>query len=465
MDCDCMIHELVNQLLIFYPEFDREHMKIEQTEFAENWYEVFIHEEELLTITLNDEGALEDFSVNEEYFPGNQMFAKEVILQKAISLIDTLITVDRESFHLSSMIDFDSFWFIEFAKKDPYLHLELPNSGVSIYINKNGLITSANFETEKIGIEKPEPKISVDDARTLFLENLMLKPIIMKIDDDYIGGDDCYHFVYYVMDNVMVIEMDGTLQTIETYGGTHPIYENILPSKQTYDHLYQAIGIPAHFTKVYEEDELEQWSPGARADFEAGDELEIEYDQQKNVSHIHFITDSEKVTTVENEKTALEKAIAFLTFQFQDAATRFRLVKEDHALLYYEEDEEEASNIYAYHFNFQQFERGIPVATEYLSITVDAESLMITHYQANETHRLDFSELDLTRSFPEGLAKQAYADKLTIEKSWSKEIDEDPIIYKLTYTTAFPETIGAMRAIDAKTGKTWFIDASYMDEF
>lgn len=460
-----MIQSTINKLLSFYPEFNRENIKIQQTEYDENCYEVSEKGEVFLSMTFTESGMLEDFTIDKEYFPGNQTFAKEFILQKAISLIDTLVTVDRKSFHLSSMINFDSFWFIEFAKKDPYLHLELPNSGASIYINKSGLITSANFEVEKIDIEKPVPKISTDEARALFLENLILKPIIMKLDEDYIGGDDAYHFVYYVMDNIMVIEMDGTLQTVETYGGTYPKYEKIIPTKQTYNHLYQAIGIPHHFTKVYEDNLLEQWSPVAPTNFEDGDELAIEYDQQKNICHINFVRDLENITDIKSQKVALEKAISFLTFQFKDAATRFRLVKEGHALFYYEEDEEESPKTYAYHFNFQQFERNIPVATEHISITVDAQNLMITNYRANETHHLDFSTLDLTCSYPKDLAKKAYADKLTIEKSWSKEINENPITYQLTYSTTFPETIGAMRAIDAKTGKTWFIDASCIKEF
>lgn len=89
---------------------------------------------------------------------------------------------------------------------------------------------------------------------------------------------------------------------------------------------------------------------------------------------------------------------------------------------------------------------------------------MVTHFSTNETHYIDFSAMDLTCTYPKDLAKQAYADKLAIEVTWSKEVDKDPPAFKLIYLTAFPETVGSMRAIDAKTGKTWFIDASYMDE-
>ncbi len=52
-----------------------------------------------------------------------------------------------------------------------------------------------------------------------------------------------------------------------------------------------------------------------------------------------------------------------------------------------------------------------------------------------------------------------------MELTWSKEVEEDKVIYKLNYLSSFPETVGHMRAIDATTGKPWIIDTSFMEEF
>lgn len=459
--CNQMIHELVHTLLSFYPEFNLKNYQIQQNEYDENDFEVFDGDEAFFFITLTDKGLLEDFSIDEDYFPGNQTFEKEEILQKAELFMDTLMKDTRASLHTTSIINFDHFWYIEFARKDPYLQLELPNSGASVSINPNGVITNVTIETEEIGIEQPNPKISPEEAKALYLQHLMLVPIIMKIDSDYIGGDEAYHFVYYAADHIMTIHMDGTLDTIETYGGTYPEYEKLAPTTQTFTHLYEAIGMPDYFTKVHVAGNLEQWSPnGLTGDDE--DYLDIEYNQSRNVSAIHFMPDIENLTSAFDQAAALEKAISFLTFQFKDAATAFRLVVEEYALSYYDDDE--ILQTYAYRFNFQRFERDVLVAIEPISITVDASNLMITNYSTDEAYEYDFSAMDLGITYSKELAKAAYAEKLAVEKTWSKEVDEDPVIYKLVYSTAFPETIGAMRAIDAKTGKTWFIDASYMDE-
>lgn len=305
-----MIQTILNKLLSFYPAINPNNIKIQQTKYDENCYEVFEKEAPFLSITFTDENLLKDFAIEDGYFPGNQTFAKDEILQKSIAFVDTLLKDDQESLYVSCIIDFDHFWLVEFVRKDPYLNLELPNSGASIYLNKNGIITSANFEVERIGIEKPEPQISADEAKALYLDNLILTPAIIKFDSDYIGGDDAYHFVYYVADNIMAIEMDGTLQTIETYGAKQPEYKKITPAKNIPKNLYEAIGIPDNFTKIHDDGDLKKWTLIIVDEYNDGDLLEIEYDEFNNLCSVHFMPADKDFSNVISQEKALEKAIS-----------------------------------------------------------------------------------------------------------------------------------------------------------
>ena len=471
-DVRMMIEKIVAQLLLLYPEVKGKDIKIEQLEYDEQCYEISdeVEGNQFLSLLLNNEGELDSFSVDSDYFNNDKVLSKEAILNKAKDFVEVFVKDEQEPLHLSAVIDFDEQWWIDFVRKDPYLGLELPNSGISIQVMKNGVILGASFEMGSVGIEEPEIMISAEEAKALFLEKLILTPAIIKFDTDYVDGDDVYHLVYYVEDFVMWIGTDGELETIETFGVKRSQYEMLLPVHNTPKELHDIIGIPRDFTKISDEKtsdgRLEIWSnePDVNHECEEVNLFEIYFDEADRVSSLSCGPDEEDAELNRSAEEALERAIEFLQLQYGDVTERFCLLKEEHEMLLYDE-EGENEQVYAYQFNFQRFERGIIVGGATISIEVDSRSLMITTVNAEKGLQIDLSEIAVDCTFPIEKAKEVYENALEMVYSWSKEIDEDPIIYKLTYLSDFPATSGNMRAIDAKTGQPWFIDASYMDEF
>lgn len=468
-----MIEQIVKQLLPFYPKVNSEYLRIEKNEYDDQCYEISEEGKEapFLFIMLNHEGKLESFSANDGYFTGDHGLSKEEILKKATELVDMLALNMSEQLHLSVMIGSDERWWIEFVQKDPYLGIELPNSGVSVRIEKNGVIMGATIELQFFRIEEPYIMISAAEAKKLFLNHLTLMPAIMKFDNDYINGDDAYHLVYYVEDFVMGIGIDGELETIESLGINPAQYEALSPAKNTSKNLYGIIGIPKGFTKISDgqtdDGRLEVWSNQSvtESEFEEADVLEIYFDETNHVSLLSGIPDEyEKSQSNKSVEKALERAIEFLQCQYEDATECFRLLKEEHELLFYDE-EREIELVDAYQFNFQRFERGVIVAGATISLEVDSRSLMITTVYTEAGIQQDLSAIAVNCIFPVEKAQEIYKNALEMETSWSKEFDENPITYKLNYLPAFPATNGHMRAIDAKTGQPWIIDTSYMESF
>ena len=392
-----MIDSLVKRILLFLPQVNRKHLKIEQTETDRNSYEVSnqLKGTTFLYLVVNEENNLASFSVDTDYFNQVNTVEKERVLELSRNIVNEFIKDDCDLLHLSAAIDFDEYWWVEFIRKDPIMGLELPNSGVSIQVEKNGLISGATFTSESYVIQEPVITLTKEEAKQLYLDELILTPMICQFDTDYIGADDEYHLVYAVEDFVMDVGTDGEIHTIEMFDVQKTEYEELLSVE-----------------KSLEKDCL----------------------------------------------TACKRSILFLQSQYENALENFRLLKENHLDLV---DEDFSS----FSFTFQRFERGIRVGNATIRIVVDPQTFIITEVNTDSEVLVDLSKITNVCTIPLEDAIEIYGNALEMELTWSKEFEEDKVIYKLNYLSSFPETVGHMRAIDSTTGKPWIIDTSYMEEF
>ena len=213
-----MIDSLVEQILLFLPQVNRKHLKIEQTEIDEIVMKLAINLKgtTFLYIVINDENNLESFSVDTDYFNEVSTVEKERVLELSRNIVNEFIN-DCDLLHLSAAIDLDGYWWVEFIRKDPFMGMELPNSGVAIQVEKNGLISGATFTNESYVIQEPVITFTKEEAKKRYLDELILTPMICQFDMDYIGADDEYHLVYAVEDFVMDVGTDGEIHTIEMF--------------------------------------------------------------------------------------------------------------------------------------------------------------------------------------------------------------------------------------------------------
>ena len=392
-----MIDSLVERILLFLPQVNQNHLKIEQMDTDDNSYEVSdqLKGTTFLYLVINEENKLASFSVDTDYFNQVDIAEKESVLELSRNIVNEFNRDDFDLLHLSGAIDFDEYWWVEFIRNDPIMGLELPNSGVSIQVGKNGLISGATFTNESYVIQEPVITLTKEEAKQLYLDKLILTPMICQFDTDYIGADDEYHLVYAVEDFVMDVGTDGEIHTIEMF--------------------------------------------------------DVEKTEYEELSSIEKSLDKDCLT-------ACKQSILFLESQYENASENFRLLKENHQDL---EDEDFSS----FSFTFQRFERGIRVGNATIGIVVDPQTFIITEVNTDSEVLVDLSKITNLCTIPLEDAIEIYGNALEMELTWSKEVEEDKVIYKLNYLSSFPETVGHMRAVDATTGKPWIIDTSYMEEF
>ncbi len=178
-----MIDSLVERILLFLPQVNRKHLKIEQTETDRNSYEVSdqLKGTTFLYIVINEENNLESFSVDTDYFNQVSIVEKERVLELSRNIVNEFIN-DCDLLHLTAAIDLDGYWWVEFIRKDPFMGLELPNSGVSIQVEKNGLISGATFTNESYVIQEPVITLTKEEAKQRYLDELILTPMICQFD-------------------------------------------------------------------------------------------------------------------------------------------------------------------------------------------------------------------------------------------------------------------------------------------
>lgn len=473
-----MSTQILEQLLPFLPEVDCSHLRIEQLENDDQCYEISdeVRGIPLAFLRLNEDEEFDSYFLETDYYSSEEVKPKEVILKKTNEFVDTFLKKNRESLHLSAVVDLDDDWWIEFIRKDPYLGLELPNSGVTIRVEKNGLISSVDMFNETYRLEEPVIRLSAEEAKHLFLEQLVLTPTIAKYDTDYLGGNNEYHLVYGIEDFVMDVGTDGELHTIEMFGVKRLEYEKLISYKSTSDKLDKIIGIPEKFMKYVDKmngnRRLEVWGEqlGLENEYEfeeiefiAGT-VEMSFDEHDHIIELSYMSEEEDNLPIATYEEALKRAVVFLQLQYKNALNNFRLVKEENRLFEYDEDGEQ-ENVYAYQFTFQRFEREVIVSDATISVEVDGQNTKINSVSTNLAVTTDLSTIDLVCIFPIEKAKEVYGNALQMDRAWSREFEEDPVTYTLNYLPAFPETVGHMRAIDAKNGKPWIIDTSCMEEF
>ena len=356
-----MIDSLVERILLFLPQVNRKHLKIEQMETDDNSYEVSdqLKGTTFLYIVINEENKLESFSVDTDYFNHVSIVEKERVLEFSRNIVNEFNRDDFDLLHLSGAIDFDSYWWVEFIRKDPYMGMELPNSGVAIQVEKNGLISGATFTNGSYVIQEPVITFTKEEAKKRYLDELILTPMICQFDTDYIGADDEYHLVYAVEDFVMDIGTDGEIHTIEMFDVEKTVYIEL-----------------SAVEKFLDKDCL----------------------------------------------TACKQSILFLQSQYENASENFRLLKENHQDL----DDEDFSS---FNFTFQRFERGIRVGNATIRIVVDPQKFTITEVNTDSEVLVDLSKITNVCTIPLEDAIEIYGNALEMELTWSKEVEEDKVIY------------------------------------
>lgn len=468
--------EKIKEKMISYLQANMaEEVYVEVSEYDEETWKLFrkSDEEALGEFRLDETGALNFFTIYEVEECTSQPLEMEEVREQAKAFIDMFCPDVLHMLHFSCMIDWDETYKFIYDKKDERFGLFLPNSGVEIDVAKDGHVQQFSSRVEECVVQYPTTIISKETAKSIYTDNLELELVIAQLNkEQYANGDDAYHLCYAPIDYVMEVEPDGTLQTIEEYGGFPEKYEALEKRIVPESELHSIIGLNDQYAKIAEtiedEERVEWWSTEKVAtslldidDFE-GDVIKVGYD--KTTGELLSVTNVESVQkghTPLTEKEAKDRALQLLFARYPKANEQF-IMQQSHPSHHFivEEDEELACES-EYVFYFQRIYQGVKVDSYLLAIQVGQLSGKIIRFSADTMEDILLT-VEPVISLAE--AKDILLEQLEMELTFGKHMEEDLPIYKVSYLPAFPNTSGHIRMIDAITGEAFHVETGIVEE-
>lgn len=481
------MEKLLTRVRLFIERRNAEKLSAIPLEDEENTYQLFFAEsgEKAGEVVLDINGKLLMFAeFDEEDSVSEERKSKEEIQRITETFIREIFPDAVHQLHLSTIVDFDEFYVLDYVQKDRKLGLSLPNSGVSFYIYKNGFIMDITNDMNDYEAIYPGAILSDNEACKYFIGNLSPELMIKKYDKDlYIDGSDELKLVYdFVNTADLDVKMDGTLTTMDDMGMESYEYKSLPRLLGKECSVYSMAGALT-MEKVLEDDSaegrIEVWSHLSKEQLNKEYESEDLIDMDIAIENvIKMMIDPnngklKKMITVKeendgarlNEDQAYESALRILFNQFPTADQLFKLRIESSALIDYDDEGEELPP-YGFQFNFERFEKGIQVEDCNVSITICAFSGDLCEWNTSEHVNDNFTMLTKIEPVPLEKALELYEKSFFMKLQWARAENEDgEPYYELVYIPAFNHSGGTIHCIDAETIEPWVVDITGMEEY
>ncbi|MBM7716552.1 hypothetical protein JOC94_003572 [Bacillus thermophilus] len=481
------MEKIVAKLRPYIVANKEESLVAKPTEYDQNTYKlIFVDSQQVAgEVVLTEDGCLKmfsEFDFEEEDIPEASM-SKEEIRKLIERFSHDFFPESFSLLHLSSIFDLDIFYLFDYVRKDERFGLELPNSGISFSVYKNGVIMDMVNEMDEFLIVYPDRVLSEEVARERFLTNIQPLLKIMRFDEKvYVDGDGEFKLVYDFLHTTGIdVKMDGNQTTLADFGDVCFPFQSLPQMPPVQSSIYAMAGVET-MDKITESDtpegKLEVWSDFPKEHFLR----EYEFDELMDLDTVvegavKLITDSngmlKQMITSDREngvriteEEAFQSALKLLYSQYPDAQHMFKLRGEDHVLIEFDEEGEELPP-HAYCFTFDRFEKDVQVEGEYLTIIVSAYSGKLCEWFATDYLHDRFTHL--VENIPDhfGKALQRYQDSFVMKLNWTKEeVDEEgKPHYELVYMPEFKGTGGHVHCVEVAALKPWIVNVTGLEEF
>ncbi len=322
------------------------------------------------------------------------------IRDRAGQFIADVFGMEAAELQFSSVVDLEHVYTVDFVRADED-GLELPNSGLSIAFQKDGVLSEVVSYLGPLVLIDEEKSISSEAALDLYMANLTAELKISKYDSDlYVDGDDQFHLIYdFLTGSPDEVKMDGTVISLAEDLGIYP---------------------PDH-------------EPLGKETLKAESRPDTSY------------------------RIALDSAIKMLFRKFPGAEQRFLLRKEQ------SESQAEERNVFTFIFDRHQY--GVQVEDEGVEIDVDRKTGTVVRFDMSEATAIDFSPLLRERPFSLRTVKALFVSDITMRPVRTRNEAAGGVpVYELVYIPDFPEPGGHVHAIDAHSLEKWTVDTGSLLE-
>lgn len=448
-------------------------------------------------IELSDDHKLTSFMIDmEEIMDNNDVSLDEYEELTPDELIgcaeDFAKDFCRESLHLNKMTEWNGeSYLIVFEAKDVALNLFLPNSGVTVEINKQGFVISAVLFQSYYQLSYPDIQISAQDAKNILCQYPLVKLGIIEDSGDM-------KLVYYPNHEYLAVHVDGeavtadefleeenvdahtfeqvkVTQTIESLLGiTHDMYKSEnedgtywykLDDGETIESTKPMIKIEHHdeFQSYYESDiewkEVEEELPTELLEERAKMFLEaiVGDIHEKYLLEDQYVEDDDFEILTEEDLTEEER-------QFFEELEMMEAEEEEE----FEEDfDEEDNNFEPFTtFTFIRHYKGIRIEEYAIHVNMGVYTGFVRDCSIilpDETQLLTMNmNPTLSLEQADAIFKEQLQMKLARTSNYDEE-DEEVTVYGLDYVMDFPQN-REIEQIDATTGEIQYIDSDILKE-
>ena len=305
-----------------------------------------------------------------------------------------------EGLQFSSVVDLENVYTIDFVRVDED-GLELPNSGVSLAFQKDGILYELVSYLGPLVLIDEQKTISSEAALYLYMANLSAELKISLYDSEiYVDGDDEFHLIYdFLTGSPDEVKMDGTVISLAEDLGIRP---------------------PDH-------------EPLGKGTLEAESRSCADY------------------------RIALDTAIKTLFRKFPGAEQRFLLRKEN--------GNSNVEDKPTFTFVFDRHQYGIQVEDEGVEIEVDRNTAKVVRFDISEAAGKDFSHLLRERPISMRAAKALFVSDISMRPVRTRNEAAGGVpVYELVYIPVFPDPGGHVHAIDAHSLDKWTVDTGALLE-
>lgn len=322
------------------------------------------------------------------------------IRDRAGQFVAEVFGSDADGLQFSSVVDLENVYTIDFVRVDED-GLELPNSGVSLAFQKDGVLYELVSYLGPLVLIDEQKTISSDAALDLYMANLSAELKVSKYDSEiYVDGDDEFHLIYdFLTGSPDEVKMDGTVISLAEDLGIRP---------------------PDH-------------EPLGKGTLKAESCSCAEY------------------------RMALDVAIKTLFKRFPGAEQRFLMRKESG-----NSDETQKST---FTFVFDRHQYGIQVEDEGVEIEVDRHTGKVVRFDTSGAAGKDLSHLLRERPISMRAAKALFVSDISMRPVRTRNEAAGGVpVYELVYIPVFPDPGGHVHAIDAHSLEKWTVDTGSLLE-
>lgn len=445
-------------------------------------------------IELSEEGKLTSLMIDLEEITNNndvsldeyESLSKEDLIEMGQDFVDDF---GMPNLKLNSFTEWgeDTFMLV-FEAMDVKLQLPLPESGVTLEMNRQGFILSATLNQSYYQLKYPDIIVTAEDALAIYSNRQMVE-LVATYDEEAI------QLMYYPKYLNEAITTDGKIIPLIDFTDEQQLAIREITEVPTSYTEEELLGITADLIKIEEEGvklyvSKEFEDRMLKVDTSDEDSLVIE-------SNLPFI-EAEEIPAEELRK----RAIAFLELKVGDISSKYlledlpdadfgmddeeeeeeeELTEEEIAFLTElsaaeeefeeDEDEDEEEDEYEDDFNFEPFItfsfrrqfQGMELRDFDTNIDVGIYSGTVKDATIPLLHLDESEPVNLTPEIPLEEAEQVYRASIKMELARVPHEEEDFTLYELCYVVKEHEE--RIECIDAHNGNVFYFDnAEYSEE-